>query len=70
VQRVGQSFDSPGLAGSRGSQQEEDSGRAAIGRKPRLVHLHVWNNLGDGVILADDAGLQLAQQLVSGIRAA
>ena len=57
VQGVGQGFDSPGLSGPGGSQQQEDSGGAAVGRESRLVHLDVWNNLRDRVILADDAGL-------------
>ena len=63
VQHIGQRFDGARLAGSGGAQQQEHARGPAVGRKSRLMHLHVRHDLRQGLRLADHARRQLSKEI-------
>jgi hypothetical protein len=64
VQRIGQRLYRPRFTGTGGTQQQEYSRRAPFRRQPRTIHLHVRNNLGDGVSLTNEAGRKLLREFL------
>ena len=64
VQRIRQRLYRPRFAGTGGTQQQEYSRRAPFRRQPRTIHLHVRNNLRDGVSLTNEAGRKLLREFL------
>src|SRR6476661_6968339 len=68
VQDVGESFDRPRLAGSRGTQQQEHARRAAFGSEARAIHLHVRNDFRDSVGLPHQSAGKLLSEFFPAVR--
>ena len=65
VKYIGQSLHSASLAGTGGTQQQEDSGGSSFRSESGAVHLHVWNDLRHRMSLPDYAGEKLVQQALA-----
>ena len=65
---IRQSFHSAGLTGSRGAKKQEDSRWPSLRRHPGSIHLHVRNNFGDRMGLADQAVAKLLRKFFPPIR--